>query len=163
MCGSKLEKLRQEGEMLVFQKFNVANICLAAMLTVLLAVCGCGGDGMVSVSGTVTIDGVPVDNGSIKLVASDSPVAGAEIVNGKFTTRTTTGQKDVMIIAQKVVGEVEETDPISGAKVMTKQYAPIIETTDSLYGEIKINQKMDVQKSGNNFTFDIKSEDYRKK
>lgn len=53
------------------------------------AVCGCGGDSLdrVSVGGTVTADGVPLQQGSISLTpaaGTSGPSAGATIEGGKF-------------------------------------------------------------------------------
>ena len=56
----------------------------AFLLTALL---GCGHRGRMSVAGTVTLDGRPLEKGSIQfipLLRTPGPTAGAEIVNGKF-------------------------------------------------------------------------------
>jgi len=55
---------------------------------------GCGGDtGRASVSGTVTLDGEPVKNGAITLVAltGDEGPTGADIVDGYYRIRKTQG------------------------------------------------------------------------
>ncbi|MDR1486097.1 MAG: hypothetical protein LBT09_14925, partial [Planctomycetaceae bacterium] len=59
----------------MFQRFFCA-ICLLVILTA----AGCGsGDGMVKISGSVTLDGVPLETGNMMITAADSPVSGCEV------------------------------------------------------------------------------------
>jgi hypothetical protein len=49
---------------------------------------GCGGSPRLAVTGTVTLDGVPLEEGYIQfrpLPGTPGPTAGAEIVNGRFS------------------------------------------------------------------------------
>lgn len=65
-------------------------ICLACFVSVLT---GCGGDGRRSVSGEVTLDGEPVDGGSIVFLPSggEGGKGAAEIVKGKYAIPTEQG------------------------------------------------------------------------
>jgi hypothetical protein len=132
------------------------------MLTIMLVVAGCGGDGMVSISGEVLLDNVKIEKGNLKLAASDSPVAGSEIVDGQFKTRTTLGKKIATIYALKLVGEVEETEPISGKKVKTPKYAPLLDN-GSMYGELTTSYEIDVKKNNDKFTINLSSAELLKK
>ncbi|MFO0823666.1 MAG: hypothetical protein U0792_11210 [Gemmataceae bacterium] len=84
-----------------------------ALLVLGLSSLGCGKrDTSVPVSGTVTLDNVPVENGGIQFTLLDGsgPTAGAVIVNGKYTTTVPAGKVRVEIRASKVVGKRKETD-----------------------------------------------------
>ena len=64
------------------------------LLTLASCLFGCGGDtGRASVSGTVTLDGEPVENGAITFVAMTGPEGptGANIVDGYYQIRKTQG------------------------------------------------------------------------
>jgi hypothetical protein len=82
--------LKQRREQRMFFRIGATGLMLILVLT--LVVTGCGrGDGMVSISGTVTLDGVPLETGAMTIGAGDSPVAGCEVKDGKFSVRTTKG------------------------------------------------------------------------
>ncbi len=70
---------------------------------------GCGGpaSSAVPVSGTVTVDGQPVEGGLITFLSVDdaTPAAGAPIQDGTFQAEVEPGEKKVMILGTKVVGE----------------------------------------------------------
>ena len=54
---------------------------------VLLALFGCGHGGRMSVEGTVTLDGQPLEKGGIlfrPIAGTAGPTAGAEVIDGKF-------------------------------------------------------------------------------
>ncbi len=62
-------------------------LCGAALCGTLAALTGCGGgDGRGAVSGTVTVNGEPLDFGSINLIpeGGDGPKVGTGIEGGKF-------------------------------------------------------------------------------
>lgn len=82
----------------------------AALL--LLLTSGCGGDGKVPVSGSVSFDGQPVERGEISFVpveAGQSPDGGT-IENGQFAFRTTPGAKRVEIRASRPLPPEKQTD-----------------------------------------------------
>jgi hypothetical protein len=77
--------------------------CAALVLTCI----GCGSsDGLIPVSGTVKLDGQPIDKGSISFAPVDGTgqTAGSEIVVGAYKTRVPKGKLKVSISAMKVVG-----------------------------------------------------------
>ncbi|EAQ81010.1 hypothetical protein [Blastopirellula marina] len=95
----------------------------------LVALTGCGADtksGEVKVQGTVSIDGQPVPTGSISFVAVDksTPTGGGVIKEGNFTGYTMQGEKKVLIVGNKIVGQVKLYDtPDSG---MRDKYESIV-------------------------------------
>lgn len=79
----------------------------AALAVLMMAVMGCsgGGDDLVTVTGSVSFNGQPVETGTIQFTPADgqgSPVGG-EIADGSFSIRTTPGPKKVSIYGEKVV------------------------------------------------------------
>ncbi|MDR1479174.1 MAG: hypothetical protein LBJ00_09545 [Planctomycetaceae bacterium] len=132
------------------------------LLLVMVMVTGCGkGDGMVQISGTVTLDGVPLVVGAMTVTAGDSPVSGCEIKDGKFSVRVTKGEKNVSITAMKIDGEIESIDPMTGEKAMIPKYVPVLEGASS-YGEVVSKYKISVNKNGENFNIDLKSSELLK-
>jgi hypothetical protein len=86
-----------------FHPLLLSCCCLAFLLFA-----GCGpSDGMVQVSGTVSLDGQPLDKGAITFTPTDgkSPTAGATIEAGKYTTRVPKGTSKVSITSPKEVGK----------------------------------------------------------
>lgn len=82
-----------------------------AMLLVTPCVSGCGGDGRVAISGSVTLDGKPVEKGSISFQPEDGigPGTGAEIKGGCYeitgAAAATPGRKKVSITAVRKTGK----------------------------------------------------------
>jgi hypothetical protein len=63
-----------------------------------------------SISGTVTVDGAPLEKGVISYVAAEGqdPPATAEIAGGKYSVQTTPGKKKVQLSAPRVIGKRKE-------------------------------------------------------
>lgn len=80
----------------------------AVLLAFGILACGCGGGGTdgperVSVSGTVTFDGTPVEQGEIRFVSEgEGSTDAASITNGSFTASVTPGSKRVEILASRL-------------------------------------------------------------
>jgi len=77
-----------------------------------LAICalvavGCDGSKFADVSGTVTVDGKPVETGSITFVPADglSSTAGGEIKDGKYSVKVPVGMMKVSISSPKAIGK----------------------------------------------------------
>ena len=74
---------------------------------------GCGGKGPSTypVTGTVTFNGTPLDQGQIVLMSADghSTPTGGAIVDGKFALQSTPGEKTVEITATREAGPVNPT------------------------------------------------------
>lgn len=70
-------------------------------------VAGCGKSGPSSVSGTVTFSGAPVDMGTVEFIPTDGKgqIAVGTIEAGKYTVEVAPGPKNVIIEAQKKLGE----------------------------------------------------------
>lgn len=79
----------------------------AAGFVLLGLAAGCGGPPQSKVSGTVTLDGVPLENGTISFypTANSGQTAGGGIQNGQFTVDASPGEMTVLISANKVVGK----------------------------------------------------------
>lgn len=72
---------------------------------------GCGSS-TGSISGNVTIDGQPLDKGTIIFAAAEGtaqPVT-ADIVNGRYTAKVAAGKKFVQISAPLLVGKRKQYD-----------------------------------------------------
>ena len=67
-----------------------------ACALLLLALVGCSSDGRMAVSGTVTLDGKPLESGAITFLpapGSEGHSAGGQITNGEFRLPADHGQK----------------------------------------------------------------------
>jgi hypothetical protein len=80
---------------------------LCAVLALLLTGCG---PKIVTVSGNVTLDGTPVAKGVIDFTSlgAEQPPVTADIVNGKYSAKLQTGNKQVRISAMVVTGQKPE-------------------------------------------------------
>jgi len=75
----------------IFGRWQVVNWC--AVLGVLL-ICGCDSGDRQSIAGTVTLDGQPLEKGTITFLpqsGTQGPTAGAEIADGKYAIPTAGG------------------------------------------------------------------------
>ena len=77
------------------------------MSILILAVAGCGGDGLTATRGMVTLDGRPLERGQIDFEPAEGPGprASAKIHDGQFEVRVTPGKMKVRITGGKVVGQ----------------------------------------------------------
>lgn len=76
------------------------------VLAVSVALVGCGpSDGMLNVNGTITMDGKPVEAGSITITPVDgsSKVGGGAFENGTFSTRAAPGEMAVQIRGHEII------------------------------------------------------------
>ncbi|MHC2068461.1 hypothetical protein ACYFX5_13435 [Bremerella sp. T1] len=83
-------------------------------------------DNRLAVSGTVTLDGKPLETGRISFVseqdvANGIPPASAEIQDGKYTIDSTPGEKVVKISSRVETGRDQVTDePITKETIPAK-------------------------------------------
>ena len=124
--------------------FAVRLTAVVAVLVGSSLAAGCGsGDGPAAeVSGTVTYDGKPVEEGGISFVAADgsAPGGGGVIKGGKYTaTRVPIGNTKVSITAVKVVGQKKAYDaPDSPLTPITEPLLPAkYNTATELRFEVK--------------------------
>jgi hypothetical protein len=78
-------------------------------VVVTLALAGCGAATTGEVSGTVTFEGTPVEDGWIDFLPIDGngPTTGAKVMNGKFTVANVpVGKAKVVVSAKKIIGQV---------------------------------------------------------
>lgn len=136
---------------------RVSSLRQGFQLLVLLSaavVCGCGGDSQPTVSGKVTLDGKPLENGAISFVPADgaTATAGGIITNGEYTVEVPAGAKKVEITAAKVVGQrpAYEGNPNS----------PMIDITESIIPErynTKSELTREVKAGENTLDFELTS------
>ncbi|MDR1483316.1 MAG: hypothetical protein LBT09_00680 [Planctomycetaceae bacterium] len=113
----------------------------------------CSRNNQVEISGTVTVEGVPVQGGSIAFSAADgsSPVEGAVITNGVYRAKITVGEKIVKVIGTKNVPS-KIYDEVSQKTYTTEDPIPI---TASQYSENDSPLRITVLKKGEVHDFDI--------
>lgn len=78
--------------------------CALALAVCCVAFAGCAPkDGLVPVKGTITLDGAPIEKGTVNFAPKGGPgtAAGGAIVNGKYEARVSPGKMAVTIYAQK--------------------------------------------------------------
>jgi hypothetical protein len=83
-------------------------IACSVFFALVLSLSGCGdGSNLAEVTGAVSIDGRPVDKGSITFIPADGqgPTTGAEIVAGKYTSEAPLGMSKVEIRVPRVIGK----------------------------------------------------------
>lgn len=112
-----------------------------------MALClGCGSDGLVSVTGTVKVDGQPVEQGGITFEPADgkSQTTGATITSGVYSARVATGKMKVRINAPKVVGKRKAYDtPDSPELPITQDLPAKYNTATELVRDISKDEKID--------------------
>lgn len=98
---------------------------MCSVLLIFAALLGCNGDGKLSVDGTASWNGQPIEKGYIELQpVGEGHFASAEIVNGKFTLHTTPGKRLVKVTAEKKIGETPPSDRIPEAQPIMFQFVP---------------------------------------
>lgn len=125
-----------------------------ALLTIvftMLVFAGCSGKDegpkLYPVTGTVTLNGKPLQSGSIVLDPKDGkgkPVGGG-IENGSFTLDAPLGEKIVRISAMKSTGKKDQYGEDVTESLIPEKFNRLSELTET------------VKESDNNFTFDLKS------
>lgn len=127
---------------------------MAFGIVCVLIAAGCDNGSNARVTGTVTVDGAPLDKGAIRLVPLDgkSGTAGAEIENGEFyIEKAPATAVRVEISAPRVVGK---------RKAYDDPQSPVIDVTKETLPEkynVRSELKKDVTKGENEFNFDLKT------
>lgn len=120
----------------------------------LLVVAGCQtGPPMGTVIGEVTLDNQRIKEGAITFVPieGDTPTAGANIIDGKFTAQVPLGKQKVMINASKVMGKFRAYDtPESPLLDNVVELVPPVYNANSTLS-------IDVQPGLQNVRYDLKS------
>jgi len=132
-----------------FQFFRGDPFLVLLMPLLMLAGCGDSGPAKYDVTGSVTLDGQPIEQGEIRFLSADvqgAPETG-QIVNGKFACRTTEGQKRVEITATR-----ESPTPAADGLPNYVSYIPAAYNSQStLTAEVKPD-------GDNTFTFKLQSQ-----
>ncbi len=109
--------------------------CLGTVLLCCLILMGCGGapDGMIVVSGTVTWNGEPLEDGYVSFVPdpSRSPQAG-EINNGEFEFNAYPGENTVRIFSERKAGYVEAMNQYRYEQFIPLKYNDQSELTENV-------------------------------
>jgi hypothetical protein len=96
-------------------KNELLSVRLAGIFAIgfLLAACGCSqGPAVGTVHGTVTLDGKPLEEGSVRLAAIDghAPTAGGQVVKGKFETTAAVAKYRVEIESNVLMRNGQKVD-----------------------------------------------------
>lgn len=116
---------------------------------VMLAV-GCSGDGMLTITGSVTYDGQPLADGAISFHPLDAKIApqGGLIAAGRFRVRTRPGRYRV---------EIRATRPQAGAVELTPGATPREQYIPARYNDESTLEAEVTPQGANTFTFDLQS------
>lgn len=122
---------------------------LALLLTITLAGCS-ESRSEIDVTGKITLEGEPIPRGTITFLAADgnTPVGGGVIQDGTYTAKVLPGDKVVLVLGNKLVGQEPQyagvpdsplrnkyetlTHPAYNAKRLTPLKATITDATTSL-------------------------------
>ncbi len=95
-------------------------------LILLPVLCGCGGDALTEIRGTVTVGEKPLVKGRIDFVPVDGqgPTAAAVIEDGKYSLKIVPGQKKVEILGFRQIGEERPWGPDRPVRIIDEQILP---------------------------------------
>ena len=132
------------------------NIIFSFLNSIAIFACfvGCGPESNVAkISGTVSIDDKPTENGAISFVpvSGKGPTGGTEIKEGKFTSEAAIGECKVEIRVSKVVGKKKLYDtPDSPERDLLEEVLP------AKYNEAT-ELRVEIKKGVNTKDFDLKT------
>jgi hypothetical protein len=124
---------------------------LLSILAPLLS--GCGAEGMGQLSGTVNLDGKPLETGTITLIPVDgaTATAGGEIKDGRYQVEAPLGTMKVSLSAPKVTGSKKLYDtPDSPTMPIT------VEALPARYNQ-RTELKVEIKSGANQKDFDLQS------
>jgi hypothetical protein len=136
-------------------------LILAIAALALISAPGCSPDGRrVAVSGTITLDGEPLESGSILFVPIEgtmSPSAGSDIVEGDYDVARARGPKAgifrVEIRSQRKSGRKVQAPPPAAKGVLAEEW---IEAVPARYNR-ESTLRIELQSGDNPLNFDLKS------
>ena len=104
------------------RQMSIFLVCLAVCLA------GCPRGRLVEIGGRITLDGVPLENGTIDFRPADGrgPTAGAIVKQGRYSVEVVPGPKKVEILGYKKVGQqhITPNDPSSLLVDVNEQIVP---------------------------------------
>jgi len=120
---------------------------------VLLALAGCSDTGTGTVNGTVTLDGQPLKEGTVRFVPVDgqSQTSSAVVKDGQFTAAVSLGEMKVEFSAPKVTGK---------RKMYDTPDSPVVDDVAELIPErfnVRSDLKISVKSGSQSETFPLKS------
>lgn len=129
---------------------------LSLFALVFVAQVGCGGK-PASVSGTVTVDGTPLTQGSVVFAPSSGGMRASGIIqaDGSYEIKTNrdagleVGEYDVSVVAREVVETGPGSPPIPGKYLAPKRYGNV-KTSGLHYSVEKGNNTIDIELSSDN-------------
>jgi hypothetical protein len=139
---------------------TIGQRCSMATVLLLVAACllatGCGRTSQdVTISGKVSVEGEPVETGSIMFTPSDgaTSVAGGVVANGQYKVSIPPGKKIVQIRGMKKAGQKEVLDEVSGKKYTSET---LVRVTPPEYEAAASPLQANVTKDGETFDFELK-------
>lgn len=124
---------------------------LAVMLVlVCLASTGCGSSGPAKITGAVSLDGEPIEDGRITFEPRDGqgPTAEAVITKGSYAAEVSAGKKVIRVVGMRVVGErpAYAGDPNSPKIKITQNFVPPkFNEQSELVRDVATSTKMDFE------------------
>lgn len=100
---------------MTYQKLDVTRFLWLGAFLLVLPMVGCGGKSLRGVSGKVTLNGEPVESGSIQfLPTGEGTPEGGDIVNGEYSANVSLGEMKVKIFASRPHPTKTEPGPEPG-------------------------------------------------
>ena len=130
-------------------KHHIATLLLACLPLLV----GCG-DGLIDVTGSVTVKGTPVEEGRITFKpVGEGEIQGARIDNGNYTARVTPGETAVEISGSKKIG-MEKQNPADESSPMVPVMEEMVPKKYQRDSSLKATIKADMEPL--NFDLDAK-------
>lgn len=137
------------------QKNYLVAMALVCVLSC-VAFVGCGkGDGLNPVTGTVTLDGAPLESGTINMgpmAGQDGTATGGKIENGTYSIRASEGEMVVSIRSKKTV-KIDNPTEDEIAHNVTERTEEIIPEKYNQQSELKVT----ITKGKNTHDFALES------
>ena len=137
------------------------SIRLLLLFCCFFIIAGCSNDSLLTVSGSVSFDGVPIKEGAIAFMAEGGNGSGgsAEIVDGKYTARVSSGKMIVQIYGQRdptpAEAQARANSPMGGSSMDSgRQQVQFIPEKFNAFSTLRA----DIQKPQKNLDFALSSE-----
>ncbi|QDU73464.1 hypothetical protein Pan97_04360 [Bremerella volcania] len=136
----------------MYKKHLISLSNFVVLLASLSFLAGCSAsDGMITISGSVTLDGEPVQDGSISLMPiNGGSMGGGLIENGHYTAKSSPGEMAVQIHAHKMVPKKNPTRE-EVERGLTEDSVSIIPAVYNRQSELRITVAPDQK----NFEFQL--------